>query len=218
MNSNTLRTVGLYFTGALFGGLVGAVIGSLIVDQILLNENGPLPQEDEEEAAEEESEETPIRLEKVKKKRNETKIDFTKYSKTDDGKSAEKLNELVKKYATRDEEETPIDPDGPHIISIDEYSEGYHNNSNVTLTYYELDDVVAEPDDSILDNVDKTIGEDTLLKFGEGSEDKDIVYVRNNRISTDFEIIRVHKSYSETVIGTTEKKQTKKVKKKDDEE
>jgi hypothetical protein len=230
MNANNIRTAGLYLSGAVIGGLVGAVIGSLIVDLILAKENeenGYLEdQEEEEEVAEEEitkepskEEKKPMHIEKLKQKRNEAKLDYTKFSKINDGKSQNDLAELVQKYSVEEKTEEQ-DENLPHVISLEEWTNGGGPNEKITLTYYEVDDTVADPNDDIFQNVEKLLGDDSLLSFGIDSDDPDIVYVRNNKISTDFEIIRVRKSYSETVLGIIPepKKRIKKVKKQDAEE
>lgn len=92
--------------------------------------------------------------------------------------------------------------EAPYIITIDEYNEDHaHDYDKLTLTYYEEDDVLADDDDSAVEDPDNLVGEDALTKFGQWSKDKNIVYVRNEDISTDFEIIRKAGSYAEIVHG-----------------
>lgn len=217
MNANTAKTVGLYVGGALVGAMVGAVVGSLIVDQILANENGPT-QEIEGEAAEGETSEPDPSLQPLKRlpKQRKVVVDYTKFSKADDGK--DDLTELVKKYAGKEE---PLIPDlsAPYVISVEDYSEAGENNNKVTLTYYELDDILTDQTDRVITDVEKHVGSDALLKFGMNSDDEDIVYVRNSNLETDFEVIRVHKSYAETVAGfPEEERRPKKVKSQDADE
>ncbi|HAQ03030.1 TPA: hypothetical protein DCQ22_04020 [Candidatus Nomurabacteria bacterium] len=218
MNSQTLKTVSLYAGGALVGAAMGAIIGSLIVDQILAAENGPV-QVLEEEAAEEESEDPdsrPTLLKRPPKDRKMVKIDYTKFTKDDKG-GPDQLTELVQKYAKAEETEDSLDMSRPYVISIEDFNEGGENNSKVTLTYYDSDDVLCQPDDTPIPEVEKLIGTDSLTKFGMNSDDVDVVYVRNTNISADFEVIRVHSSYSHTVLGVPlEEKPVKKAKKQDE--
>lgn len=219
MNSQTLKNVAMYAGGAVVGGLIGAVIGSLIVDQILASENGPVFQEEGEEAAEEGSDpdSSPHLLKKVPKQQT-VKLDYTKFSKIEDGK--DNLSDLVQKYAGKDESVESVDMSSPYVISVEDYNETGENNIKVTLTYYEIDDVLTQQDDSVIREVEKMIGSDALLKFGINSDDDDVVFVRNGKLGTDFEVIRVRKSYSETVLGIREDegRPGKKVKKQDEDD
>lgn len=214
MNTNTLKTVGLYVGGTLVGAAVGAVVGSLIVDQILANENGDM-QRLEEGADGEESEESdePVKLKKPRSGKM-TKLDYTKFALRDDGKS-DPLNTLAEKYEHHDEDSwrKEIDMSQPYVISADDYSEGGQNNAKLTLTYYDEDDVLTDQEDTVIVDPSYLVGDDSLVKFGMNSNDEDIVYVRNTKLSTDYEIVRVHKSYSETVLGIVDKKVIRKVKK-----
>jgi len=238
MNTSTIRKIAIYVGGAVVGGLVGAVVGSLIVDQLIANENGGyFPEEiEEEEEKSEEEEEKPLiapkaslNIKNIEKKRPVDYSSITKEEKKTDlesTKSMEQLSELARKYRQDEEIEKPIvkkerpveKSETPYIISVDEYSDPEVNYHRSTLTYYEVDDVLADQNDGIVTDVDRTIGDDTLLKFGNQSDDKDLVYVRNDKISTDFEVIRVHKSYAEDVVGIIDKRKPKKVKKFADDE
>lgn len=92
-------------------------------------------------------------------------------------------------------------PDQPYVISFDEFVEGLPSQEQATLSYYVEDDTLADERDQPIDNTDYTVGDDNLLRFGHGSNDKNIVYVRNEKISMDFEIVRSHGSYSQEVLG-----------------
>ena len=121
------------------------------------------------------------------------------------------LSTLAKKYKTADLEEKEIISE-PYVISLEEFSEEKDNFDKTTLYYYELDDTLTEQNDEIITDVYSTIGDNALSSFGEESQDPDIVYVRNEKISTDFEVIRHDKSFSKEVLGYTDsdKKRTNK--------
>lgn len=88
----------------------------------------------------------------------------------------------------------------PYVISNESWSEGsWDHHDKASLTYYASDDILADEADQVYDEVDSLIGKSNLTRFGYLSEDPDIVYVRNERISVDFEITRVTGSYFETV-------------------
>lgn len=91
--------------------------------------------------------------------------------------------------------------DEPYVIHKDEWdgSEGFTQTS---YTYYEVDDVLTDTDDRPLPHADLVVGQ-TNLKFGHGSGDPNQVYVRNEKLEMEMEIIRVPRSYEEEVLGNT---------------
>ena len=64
----------------------------------------------------------------------------------------------------------------------------------VSLEYY-ADKVLVDEDDHPIQDVEYMVGEDSLEHFGEYEEDA--VYVRNDLIKTDFEILLVESRYYE---------------------
>lgn len=91
--------------------------------------------------------------------------------------------------------------DIPYIIHRDEFddSTGGSEYSQLSLTYYEEDDVLVDEHSAPIDKY-RLIGEDTL-QFGLGSGDERIVYVRNDRMQVDIEITLSPKSYASDVLG-----------------
>lgn len=94
-----------------------------------------------------------------------------------------------------------IADDIPYIITQEEFSNEMLFYDKSTITYYSVDDVLVDENEEMISDVDSTVGDTALTSFGEGSNDPDIVYVRNEKISTDFEVIRVFKSYSKDILG-----------------
>lgn len=96
--------------------------------------------------------------------------------------------------------------DEPYVISKEEYDAGELDHTPAVLTYFSGDETLAEEDGSAIPvhMVDKTVGEDNLLRFGHGSEDDNIVYVRNPRLEIDYEITRSPGKYSREVAGFDE--------------
>lgn len=89
----------------------------------------------------------------------------------------------------------------PFIITKEEF---YHNepeHDQVALTYYEADDIVSDGKDLPVEDVDNTVGREALQRFGAGSGDRNVVYVRNPRMQTDFEVVSSPGSYAEEVHG-----------------
>lgn len=89
----------------------------------------------------------------------------------------------------------------PYVITHDEYYEAEREYDTASLTYYELDDTLVDEKDKPVEGIDKVVGDDNLVRFGHGSKDKNIVFVRNDRLETDYEIVKSTGSYLEEVLG-----------------
>lgn len=94
----------------------------------------------------------------------------------------------------------PGNQEEPKVISIEEYQDGNPHFDKCTLVYYELDNTLADEAEDIIPDVNSVIG-DGLLSFGELSEDADTVYIRNEALGIDYEVLRMEKSYLESVLG-----------------
>lgn len=110
------------------------------------------------------------------------------------------LTEEANDLATNGEE--------PYVITTEQFSEEMLNFEKLTVYYYEDDDVLADEQEEVIPNVVEIVGEDNLTKFGYLSEDPEILYIRNEKMEVDYEVIRLSKSYQETVLKT--KKEAKK--------
>ena len=102
-----------------------------------------------------------------------------------------------------DEEIARRSPGAPYIIHHDEFFEGEKDYLQSSLVYYEGDDVLSDERDKHIDDVEGTIGSDNL-RFGHGSRDNNIVYIRNDRLEMDFEVMRSFGKYSQEVLGFIE--------------
>lgn len=85
-----------------------------------------------------------------------------------------------------------------YIIHQDEY--GADDNEEITLSYYGGDDILCDASDRIIDDQGKLVA-DCLDRFGHGSGDKNTVYVRNETLGIDLEVIKSDKTYAEEVHG-----------------
>ena len=101
----------------------------------------------------------------------------------------------------KDEEEEKDDmiTDGPYVISPDEFGNEF-DYEEVSLTYY-ADGVLTDDQDNIIEDVDGLVGLDSLNHFGEYEDDS--VFVRNDALQTDYEILADLRNYSDicTVFG-----------------
>lgn len=80
----------------------------------------------------------------------------------------------------------PIPPD---ILGSDGYDQ-------ITLFYTE-DKVLLNEDDTKVDNIEDIVGLDSLNHFGEYEED--VLYVRNERLRTDYEVLMDPRTYPQVL-------------------
>lgn len=81
----------------------------------------------------------------------------------------------------------------PYIISPNEFAE-LDDYETISLYYYG-DGILANGDDEPVENADEIVGLDFFSHFGEYEDDS--VYVRNDALKCDFEILFDHHRFSE---------------------
>lgn len=96
-----------------------------------------------------------------------------------------------KEESKEEEEEEDMDSK-PYVISPDEFGDCEY--ITVSLSYY-LDGIVTNEQGKIVANTDELIGEDFADHFGEYEDDS--VFVRNDRLGMDFEILKDYRDYYE---------------------
>lgn len=89
-------------------------------------------------------------------------------------------------------------PDRPYVIHRDEFWNEEKGYDQSTLNYYAGDDIMTDSDDTPIYNYQNTVGE---LLFGHGSGDKNVFFVRNEKLKSEYEIIRDMDSFSSVVLG-----------------
>ena len=83
----------------------------------------------------------------------------------------------------------------PYVISPEEFGE-FEEYEKVSLTYYS-NNILADENDEVIEDVEETIGVDSLTHFGEYEDDS--VFVRNDSRKCDYEILLDQRSYAEVV-------------------
>lgn len=91
------------------------------------------------------------------------------------------------------QEELSSAGDTPYTISPDEFGEmdGYEK---ISLTYYS-DGTLADDADKVIEDAVERVGSDFRDHFGEYEEDS--VFVRNDKLKCDYEILMERRSYSD---------------------
>jgi hypothetical protein len=108
---------------------------------------------------------------------------------------------IVERYSDREKFESDIKKKGgadnmarePYVISPYDFGEldGY---KQFELTYY-ADNILEDEDYNIVTDADELIGPDALMTFGEYEDDA--VFVRNERLRADFQILKDYRTYDE---------------------
>jgi len=171
--------------------VAGLAVGSLISWKFLENKYKKIAQEEidsvkevfsKRKADKTESDDIPkVTEEKEEKKEYVSQIEELNYS----------SNEEEKKGGTSM-------TDKPYVIAPEEFGEGC-DYETVSLTYY-ADGVLTNDYDEILEDVDDIVGKDSLNHFGEYEDDS--VFVRNDFMKTDYEILLDTRKYSD-IHGTS---------------
>lgn len=89
-------------------------------------------------------------------------------------------------------------PDRPYIIHRDEFFGDESDYRQITLTYYEGDNILCDDQDIPVYNPEKVVGQ---MIFGHGSADPSIVYIRNEKLDAEYEIILDAGFYQTEVLG-----------------
>lgn len=83
----------------------------------------------------------------------------------------------------------------PYVIPPEDFGEN-DDYDKISLTYYS-DHIVTDENDEILEDVEGAIGFESLNHFGEYEDDS--VFVRNERLKVDYEILLDQRSYSDVI-------------------
>lgn len=81
----------------------------------------------------------------------------------------------------------------PYVIPPEQFRDD-ENYDQISLTYY-ADGVLADENDEVIDDVEETVGIESLNHFGEYEDDS--VFVRNDTRKCDYEILLDQRTYSE---------------------
>jgi len=89
-------------------------------------------------------------------------------------------------------------PNAPYVISVDEFMSNESDLPQEELTYYSGDDVMVDTHDVPIYGHRDMMG---ILKFGHGSGDLGVVYIRNEKVGREWEICYHEGYYSVEVMG-----------------
>lgn len=177
MNKAILSNIGMF--------VAGAAIGSLVTWKLVKTKY--------EQIAQEEIDSVKEAFSKREEKTSEKEID-------EDDSETESLEDIIYEscYKTestdKEEKKEMTNSDRPYVITPEEF--GDSDYAIISLTYY-TDGTVTNEKNKIVANVDELIGLDSLDHFGEYEDDS--VFVRNDALQIDFEILKDWRDYSEVM-------------------
>lgn len=109
----------------------------------------------------------------------------------------EEYKDIASEYDNGDESnygEEEDSMDMPYLISPDEYAESEYEAASL---WYFADGVLTDEQYNVIEDIEETVGVESLEHFGDYLEDPDTVYVRNDYLEVDYEICRDERMYSE---------------------
>ncbi len=120
---------------------------------------------------------------------------------TQNNEDLKKYGSIIQKEGYRDYSRSVEEKKGeefvekPYVISPEEFGE-FEEYEKISLTYY-ADEVLADENDEEVDDVDEIVGKESLNHFGEYEDDS--VFVRNDRLKSDYEILLDQRNYPDVV-------------------
>lgn len=182
----------------LFIFVAGAAVGSVVTWKMLDEKYKKIAQ-DEIDSVKEVYRERNRHIEA----HEETAQESVEITKAEIEKAEERVREYVdyrtitKEYVSEEEHEEVDKMEGPRprVIPPDEFGELY-DYDQFSLTYY-ADGVLTDEWDNPLEDVDDVVGLDSLQTFGKYEEDS--VFVRNDAMRADYEILRDPRDYADVI-------------------
>lgn len=167
---------------------LGAAVSSVVTWRILKTKYEKIAQEEIDSVkemfarrnAENEEDEIELLSDRSSKRENDIK------------EYADKLQDMgYSNYTKAGDNEEVAETKRPYVISPDEFGE-IEEYDTIGLNYY-ADGVLADEMDEIVEDVDSIVGIDSLTRFGEYEDDT--VFVRNDDLKADYEILLDTKTY-----------------------
>ena len=98
-------------------------------------------------------------------------------------------------------------PDRPYVITHDQYmTDDVLKENKVSVIYFEDDGQLADESGHLVNSVEALVGRENLERFGLGSQDRNIVYIRNEKMDIDIEVVRDKRCFQNVILGVREPK------------
>lgn len=180
---------------------VGAAIGSAVTWKILKDKYERMVQEEIESVKEafnnmNSDQEQTDECESEEEEEHHHQVNWDELEDLDEepDEELEKYASLTNIYSSEKGGAEKVEVPKPYVISPFDFDEiGFQT---MELTYY-ADGVLEDDSHEIVTDVDELIGEGSLNTFGEYEEDA--VFVRNERLQIDFQILKDYRTYKEVI-------------------
>lgn len=198
------KQAAFYAGGTAIGAAIGVFIATFVIDVIQTQQYYRENQmTDEQSKTEEEGEVKPSRFVVSEKQivdyntiagKKVSKALIEKYNLKGDLPTEEEVQ--VTQYTDPVEEVVVnVDRSKPYPITLDSFEDKTYPKSK--LVFYNQDEVVADQKGKEIKDYESFLGKDLINMFGVLSEDKDIVYIRNEQLGADYQIILVDEAFRE---------------------
>ena len=170
--------------------VTGAAIGSLVTWRILKERYEKLAEEDSKSIREAFAR----RMAEPEEIADEpTEVDFDELKNVSKQLSADLGYDGAITEDENEEKGEPVAMDKPYVIDPFESGNGGEYEI-ISLTYY-ADEVLVDDSGNLIEDVEAVVGVDSLTHFGEYEDDS--VFVRDDDLKIDYEILRDYRRYSE---------------------
>jgi hypothetical protein len=93
------------------------------------------------------------------------------------------------------------DPEIPYVISQEEFMQNERDWEQITLTYYDKDNVLTDNREDVIEDPERVLGPEAIKNFGLQSSDPNVVHICNEKLGLMFEVVRHQGSYAQEVLG-----------------
>lgn len=107
----------------------------------------------------------------------------------------------VADYEIPEEEKALRTSDEPYLLDQTEYDDDEKAYNHMALVYYEADEILCDDQEQVITDIDGTVGEDNLQRWGAGGAGNNMILVRNEKLELDIEVLRTKASYGELTQG-----------------
>lgn len=88
-----------------------------------------------------------------------------------------------------------------YVLHEDEFFQDERGYTQDTLMYYSGDYTLADPHDRPIYNSTEVLGTDFMNQFGQGTNQEDVLYIRNEVLKSEYEVVLAAGSYAEEILG-----------------
>lgn len=188
--NNTLNKILIFSSGAAIGSVVTWKLVKTKYEQISREEIKSVREAFAAEETKETSKEEEVVEESEEPDETEEVVEMKQYKATLKGAGyLDEHNELMNEKEVYDE------MNKPYVISPDDFGDPDVGYDTESLDYFEGDGVLTDSFGEVVENVDELVGADFANHFGD--YEKDSVFIRNDEMEVDYEILRDYRSYSE---------------------